>query len=261
VNVEGTRRALELSRAMGAEWFVYVSTAYTAGKQRGAIALEVPGVQVEHNNYYEASKAEAERLVVEFCARHGLRYAILRPSIVIGPYSSKSTGGSSTGLYGFVREIARARAALCKLGRPLELRGEPSTELNLLPIDWFIEDVDDLLRDEPQASCVHHHTLDASPTIGDIGQALTELLGVPGFAISPAFEAPGSPLEQLLERRTAFYGAYLTGTKRFQRARPFPKQLTPDDVREYVAAALGRSEPLGRLVPIVEPERRSRVGR
>lgn len=247
-NVAGTRRALDLAQALGCEWFVHVSTAYTAGKRGGVITEQLPRRTDGFNNCYEASKADAEHLVAELCAARGMKLAILRPSIVVGPSCSKSTGGSSTGIYGFARELGRARAPLRALGRPLRLRGEPNTPLNLLPIDWFIDDVATLVKSGIAASTIVHHTLDSSPTIHEIGEVVAELLALPGFLIEPA-AAPSTPLEQLLARRTAFYAPYLSGAKHFERARPFGRRLTRDDLRAYFAACLHESERVSRSEP------------
>lgn len=250
-NVAGTRRALELAHELGCAWFVHVSTAYTAGQRTGVIPERLPAPATRFHNCYEASKAEAEQLVARFCVDHGMRYAILRPSIVVGPHCSKSTGGSSTGLYGFAREMGRARAALGALGRPLWIRGEPETPLNLLPIDWFWEDVQQLVESGAQDSFVSHQTLDGSPTIRQVGEILAELLALPGFAIAPEPAQPVTPLEGLLARRTAFYGSYLSGAKQFERARPFSRRLSLEDLREYLAACFGQSQRLSKAAPLV----------
>jgi nucleoside-diphosphate-sugar epimerase len=257
-NVAGTRRAVDLAQALGCEWFVHVSTAYTAGSRRGLIGEQLPRRSAGFNNCYEASKADAEHLAAALCAARGIKLAILRPSIVVGPSCSKSTGGSSTGIYGFARELARARGPLRALGRPLRLHGEPETPLNLLPIDWFIDDVAELLRASVRASCIHHHTLDACPTIREIGEVVTELLALPGFVIEPQ-ATPKTPLEALLARRTAFYAPYLSGGKRFQRARPFERRLSRDDLREYFSACFAESARPSRAEPGL-PAPRKRLG-
>lgn len=258
-NVDGTRRAVELAQSLGCAWFVHVSTAYTAGRQRGAIPERLHSRDAAFNNCYEASKAEAEHGVAALCATYGMRYLILRPSIVVGPYCSKSTGGSSTGLYGFAREMLRARGALGALGRPLCIVGEPDTPLNLLPIDWFVDDVSSLLRAGLRDSGVQHHTLDPSPTIRQVGELLAELLGVPGFSIAPTHAEAFTPLERVLARRTAFYATYLCEGKVFERARASARHLSPDDVREYLAACVSQSDRQSRQPPPPPPPEASEV--
>ena len=70
VNVEGTARLLEASTRAGVRNFLFVSS----------IAVRFRDAPHYH---YAASKREAEELV----RRSGLRYAIVRPTIVLGPGS------------------------------------------------------------------------------------------------------------------------------------------------------------------------------
>jgi thioester reductase-like protein len=82
INVEGTRRVLELAaRAPSLERFVHVSTAYVAGTHAGAFEETDLDVGQGFRNPYEQSKAEAERLVR---ARSDLPVSVVRPSIVVG---------------------------------------------------------------------------------------------------------------------------------------------------------------------------------
>lgn len=86
VNVEGTRRVLELAeeiqRRGGLHRLAHVSTAYVAGTHRGV--SDEAGLdrgQAFHNTY-ERSKWEAERLVRAHAER--LPIQVFRPSIVVG---------------------------------------------------------------------------------------------------------------------------------------------------------------------------------
>jgi nucleoside-diphosphate-sugar epimerase len=189
------------------------------------------------NNAYEDSKARAEHAVARFCARARLRFAILRPSIVIGPYATKSTGGSTTGLYGFLREIGRAARALRALGRPVRFRGDGGTTCNLIPVDWFIDDVHALTEEGLQSEGVYHNTCSRPLTIEQVGEVVARALALPGFAIDP-HSTLGSPLEERLARRTAFYGSYLWNSKSFLRQRPSPLELSASDLDDYVRGFL-----------------------
>lgn len=235
-NVEGTRRALELAQRIGSDWFVHVSTAYTAGRMRGNVPEALHGMQVGFNNCYEESKAFAEREVASFCEAHRMRYAILRPSIVVGPFSTKNTGGSSSGLYGFTREILRVSGLLRSLGRPIEVSGEPETPCNLMPVDWFVDDVSRLLDEGLSNGGVYHHTCDHALTIREVGVAMARVLDLPGFTIRPEPSIARSPLETLIESRTGFYSGYFANGKRFERSRPFAPRIDLADLVEYLAA-------------------------
>jgi nucleoside-diphosphate-sugar epimerase len=232
-NLQGTRHALSLAKASGCATFVYVSTAYTAGRQHGAIAERLHDFGAGFNNAYEESKARAEHAVAEFCTREGLKFAILRPSIVIGPYAQKGTGGSTTGLYGFLREVCRIAAALRALGRPVEFRGDPSTLCNLIPVDWFIDDVASLLDEGLRDGGIYHNTCEHPLTIARVGEVVASALDIPGFEIE-ARATLRSPLEQRLARRTSFYGGYFSNSKQFLRQRPCARELSVPDLTEYV---------------------------
>jgi len=165
----------------------------------------------------------------------------LRPSIVIGPYVTKSTGGSDTGLYGFLREVRRAAGALRAFGRPIELLGDPETTCNLMPVDWFVDDVFALLDSGFDADRVHHNTADAPLSIAEVGRVVAEVLDVPGFSLEKS-ERTRSLLEQHIARRTAFYASYLSHDKQFRRARPAARALSSGDLAEYVRGFLRERE-------------------
>jgi len=83
VNLEGTRRLLEVCAAEGVQRFVYCSTI-------GIYGHRAPGVTTEDTplapgNIYERTKVAAEALVREFGTGRGLPYVILRPADVYGP--------------------------------------------------------------------------------------------------------------------------------------------------------------------------------
>jgi len=236
-NLDGTRVALELARALDCDTFVYVSTAYTAGRRSGTIPEELPGFDAGFNNAYEESKAHAEHAVAEFCARAGLRRVILRPSIVIGPYATKGTGGSNTGLYGFLREVQRAANALRAFARPIELAGDPDTACNLVPVDWFVDEVCALIESGFDADRVYHNTSDSPLSIAEVGRVVAEVMGVPGFSLEPR-SGRRSALEEQIARRTAFYGSYLSHDKSFARARPAARALDAADLADYVRGFL-----------------------
>jgi long-chain acyl-CoA synthetase len=108
INVEGTRRVLDLAeacaaRGAGLHRLTYVSTAYVAGDRRGwALETELALGQ-RFRNAYEQSKHEAESLV------HGLRerlpITIVRPSIVVGERGTGWTASFNV-IYGPLRAFA-----------------------------------------------------------------------------------------------------------------------------------------------------------
>jgi nucleoside-diphosphate-sugar epimerase len=233
-NVIGTRNALELARRLGCESFYYVSTAYTAGRMSGAVPEQIHALDIGFNNCYEETKALAEREVARYARAHGMRHSILRPSIVVGPFATKGAGGSRTGLYGLVRELGRLRQPLRRLGRRARIRGEPTTSCNLMPVDWFVDDVLGLVGAGTVDGGVYHNTCERPLTVREVSECISEVLDLPGFEIDPAPSGEPSGLELLLEKRMAFYGAYLWSGKTFLRGRALGRHLSASDLAEYI---------------------------
>jgi thioester reductase-like protein len=108
INVEGTRRVLELAHdcaasGHGLHRMTYVSTAYVAGQRQGYAQECELDVGQGFRNAYEQSKQEAERLVRS--ERERLPLTIVRPSIVVG---ERETGWTSSFnvMYGPMRAAA-----------------------------------------------------------------------------------------------------------------------------------------------------------
>lgn len=79
-NVEGTRRVIELAGGWPlARRFVYVSTAFVAGRRTGRVLERDNGAAYGWVNGYEQSKYEAEAVVRE----QARQWLILRPSMIV----------------------------------------------------------------------------------------------------------------------------------------------------------------------------------
>ena len=109
INVEGTRRVLELAeecagRGEGLRRMTYVSTAYVAGDRDGCARETELEVGQGFRNGYEQSKHEAECLV--WSRRERLPVTVVRPSIIVG---ERATGWTSSFnvVYGPLRAFAK----------------------------------------------------------------------------------------------------------------------------------------------------------
>ncbi|MEA2315760.1 MAG: hypothetical protein QOI03_2452 [Solirubrobacteraceae bacterium] len=108
INVEGTRRVLELAemcaaRGAGLRRVTYVSTAYVAGERRGRALETELHVGQRFRNAYEQSKHEAESLVQG--VRERLPITVVRPSIVVGERGTGWTASFNV-IYGPLRAFA-----------------------------------------------------------------------------------------------------------------------------------------------------------
>ncbi|MDC0723369.1 SDR family oxidoreductase [Nannocystis bainbridge] len=126
INVEGTRRMLDLANAAECP-FDYVGTAYVAGDRRGtALETELDVGQPFHNSY-EQTKLESEQLVR---ARAGeQRVTIYRPSIIVGDSRTGRTSSFKV-LYWPLKVFARGfRWA----------PGRPDAVMDVVPSDFVVQ--------------------------------------------------------------------------------------------------------------------------
>lgn len=85
VNVEGTRHlCAALERAGVPRAFVFISTVAVYGCPDNACDVD-ENAPLGGTSAYARSKIEAERYLRQWCARHQVALAILRPSVLIGP--------------------------------------------------------------------------------------------------------------------------------------------------------------------------------
>jgi nucleoside-diphosphate-sugar epimerase len=82
VNVSGTKNLLEAANGRVKRW-VQLSSTGVYGKPRDAVITEES--EVHPHNLYEKSKAEADRMVEDYCQSNNISFCILRPSNVYGP--------------------------------------------------------------------------------------------------------------------------------------------------------------------------------
>jgi len=133
VNVEGTRRLLELAELCtlhgSLRRFSHVSTAYVAGDARGLFGEDDHDVGQGFRNTYERTKWEAERLVRE----HGERLPVqlFRPSIVVGEQETGWTAAFNV-IYAPLRAFAHGASM------PL-IPGRRSAPVDVVPVDYVAD--------------------------------------------------------------------------------------------------------------------------
>lgn len=213
-NVEGTDNALALAEALVCRTFTYISTAYVAGKRTGVL-LEEPADPRQTNNRYEDSKIMAERLV----AKSAMTTRILRPSIIIGHSRTHAVIGGHSGLYGLQRRVANLRKMLSRLGtpedltRPLRVRVEPETPINVVPVDLVATDAVAISQSGTSAT-VFHLTHPRPMLLGPGFSRMFELAGLP----APLFTGDThgfTEIDHQFDRKIVFFRSYMSGVKIF----------------------------------------------
>jgi nucleoside-diphosphate-sugar epimerase len=108
INVGGTERLLEAAARAGVARFVHTSTVGVHGDVANAPADET--APIAPGDVYQASKARAEALALEFGRRRGLPVVVVRPAAIYGPGERR--------LLKLFRAISRGRYAVVGSGRP-----------------------------------------------------------------------------------------------------------------------------------------------
>lgn len=84
-NVEGLRHLLEAAKGPGLKRFVHLSSLGTYEARHHYGTDENTPLPVTHMDGYTQSKAEADRLALEYHKKHGMPVVVLRPGFIYGP--------------------------------------------------------------------------------------------------------------------------------------------------------------------------------
>ena len=141
VNLEGTKNVNAFAREVkDLRRYNYISTCYVAGKRKGKIRE----TELEHHagfrNHYEETKYLAEQEVEEL--KDTLPITIFRPSVVVGDSQTGETA-KYDGIYYLIHYLRKWPAAL----RMINV-GNKNVRLNLVPVDFVVESIAALSRDE-----------------------------------------------------------------------------------------------------------------
>lgn len=141
VNVEGTKNVNEVVKKMpNLRRYNYISTCYVAGKRTGEILEN----ELEHDagfrNFYEETKYLAELEVEKL--KSDLPVTIYRPSVVVGDSRTGETA-KYDGIY-YVIFYYKKFAPLLRLANV----GNKKVRLNLVPVDFVVESLAALSKDE-----------------------------------------------------------------------------------------------------------------
>ena len=197
INVEGTRRLLDLARLAkeggSLKRFDYVGTSYVAGKRKGLVKeteLDVSGRNF--NNTYEQTKAESENLVRSAAAE--LPVTIFRPSVVVGDSKTGITQSFNV-MYWPLKVFAR--------GWVLVIPADAEALVDIVPIDFVTDAIEYIAEHEtPSGECFH---IAAGPkksvTIGHLVEKAAQTFGmkrIPPYVSPVTFNTVLKPIFKLV---------------------------------------------------------------
>jgi nucleoside-diphosphate-sugar epimerase/pimeloyl-ACP methyl ester carboxylesterase len=238
VNLHGTERLYALARRIGAKRFVHVSTAYVAGRRTGRVPEAPPEAGGPFNNAYEATKAAAELRLLELAREGGPALSILRPTVVLGPSDTRTSGGAPYGLYGLIRRLAAARGPLRRAGRPVRLQAETGGTIDFVPVDGLMRSMVALAEDGFPCGPIHHLAGGAGIDARTVVEMVCDRLRIPGMALVDGPVADETPLERRLSRELDFYRGYTGARREFASARPGPPAVDEVALLNYVEAGV-----------------------
>jgi long-chain acyl-CoA synthetase len=162
VNVEGTRRVLELAERCeqrgGLRRFSYISTAYVAGEYAGRFSEDELDVGQAFRNGYERSKFEAESLVSR--SRGRLPVTVLRPSIVVGERHTGWTASFNV-LYWPLRAFSR--------GAYVALPARRDAPVDVVSVDYVADAIFALAQAREAEGATFHLTAGVNAsTVGEL---------------------------------------------------------------------------------------------
>jgi nucleoside-diphosphate-sugar epimerase len=241
-NVFGVRHALDLAVAVGVKRFVYVSTAYVCGRQSGLIEETLVPPYREFSNSYEASKAEAERLLAKECERLGLLLTIFRPSIVIGPSTTRCSYGSEAGLFALMHTLMWIRTSQSGRTANLRIPALADAELNFIPVDCVVSDMLFLAKSGFGNGRIYHLTSTSWVSVALCWKAISEAIDMHNVVLMPRDSFEPNPAERLVARRIGFFLSYIGIDRRFIRS--LSPTMTPNgtDFADYVCKERDRVE-------------------
>ncbi|HEX6711955.1 MAG TPA: SDR family oxidoreductase [Thermoleophilaceae bacterium] len=234
VNVEGTRRVLELAADLPRlERVVHVSTAYVSGRTPDVFDESHPGGS-GFRNTYERTKMEAEVAV----RASGLPYAIVRPSIVVGEAASGWTAAFNV-LYWPLQAFARGLLPL--------VPADPDGIVDMVPVDYVAEVIERATFEPGATGCFHAVAGERAILVRDLIAAVCSELSLEAPELTPPNTLPdGHPAE--------IFAPYFDVNTRFDdsRAQKLVSEPAPEPVTylpqllEFAQAARWGKSPITR---------------
>jgi len=225
VNVEGTRRVLDLISELQVREFCYVSTAYACGDASGPIQPDLVNPSAQFRNPYEQTKLEAEIQVRRFAARSSTRCRYFRPSAICGRLLEQPRGAICKfdvfyAWAAFLLRLKRKQAGISDAADPgvLDMRicYNRASGLNIVPADFAAKVMCSVCEQDDPGESYHLVNNAETPHELYIPQML-RTIGVSGVTHVPRIPEDQNGQEKLYYKSVgAFYTPYITcGEMRF----------------------------------------------
>jgi nucleoside-diphosphate-sugar epimerase/pimeloyl-ACP methyl ester carboxylesterase len=231
------RNALELARSLEAKRFVYISSAYAVGRQPGLVPESLHSLPGEFNNTFEELKCRAEHEIKSYCDSHNIDWRIIRPSSVVGPLCTSTTGGSRGLLYAVTKIFFDLYAERNKDLPALQV-AQPETAVNLIPVEHFIADLDYLMDSDFVGGPIYHVTSSYNQTVEALLNSIYRALHLNLSTRCVEAGDAGLQLDVLCDSQWQFYSSYFREGKEFERSLPRKDGITEQELYGYITECL-----------------------
>jgi short-subunit dehydrogenase len=175
-NVDGSRHAVELANALGAQHFHHTSSIAVSGRYRGLFREDMFDEGQKLADPYSQTKFESEKLVRDELT---VPWRIYRPAIVVG-HSESGEMDKIDGPYYFFKVIQRARA----LAPPwMPLIGLEGGKINIVPVDFVVKAMDHIAHQEGLDGRAFHLTDPQPKSAGKVINAFARAAHAPEFGM------------------------------------------------------------------------------
>ena len=215
-NVDGLRHMMALLEGTDIPLY-HVSTAYVAGLHSGRV-LEEEILDTACKNTYERTKREAECLFRDALESGRMRGAIFRPSIIVGA-SRDGLISQFHNFYSILRLVDVIERGQLPAGENLRLQGNPTSTLNLIPVDWVAEALWRIVDREGSSGMTYHLTNPNPCEQREINEWATQTLRSVGSQMGFQSRLHGdvTRAEEVANASLTLYRAYLQDEPVFDR--------------------------------------------
>jgi thioester reductase-like protein len=255
INIGGTREAINFASQTRQKSIAQISSAYVAGDRTDIVYEDQLDLAVGFRNKYERSKAISESDVRNAGATKGIRFMILRPSIIIGD-SQSGRMSEEHHLFNFLLRLFWARQMIYKRmnssksehGDRFRILGNANTTKNFVPVD-YVADLASILIGTKGAWGKSFHLTHPHPLrLGALDAYIRKAMDWPGFTLCPIETTKDlSPLEKRFFRTIKVYEQYFWEEPTFDQSQlkailgkhlPKPMPISQDAVNRLVRFVL-----------------------
>ncbi|MFT5711517.1 MAG: NAD(P)-dependent dehydrogenase (short-subunit alcohol dehydrogenase family) [Halioglobus sp.] len=157
-NIDGTRNAVKLAKAISAKCFQHVSSIAAGGLYKGTFREDMFEEAENYQHPYFSTKHDSEGIVRDECE---VPFRIYRPAMVVG-HSQTGEIDKIDGVYYFFKTLQKLRGALPQW---MPLIGIEGGKFNVVPVDYVVSAMDHIAHQNGyDGQCFHltdteHHSM------------------------------------------------------------------------------------------------------